>query len=115
MKFPTVLKESMKCCSVPYIMTAVELTAQQQFISGDTIKVNLLNLCSKLISTTSTVLENPPQKGVSHSIAVIAGRRTVVMNLYEQIYIEDFHWKYIVNSSSLFCTFKIFYKQINPL
>lgn len=66
MAFPAVLKGSMKCYSVLYMMTAVQLTAQQQFISGDTIMVNLLNLCSKLISAASAVLGNPLQKGVTH-------------------------------------------------
>lgn len=60
------------------MMPAVELTAQQQFISGDTIMVNLLNLCSKLISTASAVLGNPLQKGVTQGgcRAVKEGRRS---------------------------------------
>lgn len=45
-KIPEIHQGSMKCYSVLYMMTAVQLTAQQQFISGDTIVVNLLNLCS---------------------------------------------------------------------
>lgn len=39
--------------------TAVELTALLEFILGDTIIGNLLNLCSELISTAGAKLENP--------------------------------------------------------
>lgn len=45
-KIPEIHQGSMKYYSVLYMMTAVQLTAQQQFISGDAIVVNLLNLCS---------------------------------------------------------------------
>lgn len=68
------------------MMTAVEQTAQQQFISGGSITVNLLNLCSKLISTASAVLENPPQKVChTHSCRAVGAGRITKNYIFEEI------------------------------
>lgn len=75
-KFQNVLKGFTKCYSVAYMMMAVEQSAQQQVISGDTFVVNLLNLCTALISAASASVGDPPGKRcVAQMNSELSGRR----------------------------------------